>query len=328
MECRLIKYDFKIEFYNPSKTSTKNITSEEKPKIIIKTEDGIHIDISISDMYSSNNYVCAKKSKLTLWNLPIDFTDNVNEGDIVKISYKKFADSKDYDFIMAGYLGVPMSTDYPNGDFSVDLEIHLATKSNYFNRKLKINQFQGMSVENAIKSAFPGKCIINMSYAERTKIITESFCANTPLEFLEKITKKYVQSVRTDIVPKEHTQLIKESALGNTHVECNYIFTNATPAEQNTNYLPLEDFGLQFIPQQEITIGSTLSIRFIYWNAKVMYTHKLKVGDRIKFIDSLGKEVKSSIIESNAILSNTGECSLILKLYDDSNYLEINGTAK
>ncbi|WP_038363158.1 DUF693 family protein, partial [Borrelia persica] len=75
---------------------------------VINTEDGIHIDMSISDMYSSNNYVRAKRCKLTLWNLPIDFTNNVNEGNIVKILYKKFAELKNYDFIMAGYLGVPM----------------------------------------------------------------------------------------------------------------------------------------------------------------------------------------------------------------------------
>lgn len=324
MEERLIKYDFKIEFYNISQTST----SEEKPKIIIKTEDGIHIDISISDIYSSNNYVCAKRSKLTLWNLSLDFTRNVNEGDIVKIFYKKFADSRDYDFIMSGYLGVPMSTDYDSGDFSVDLEVHLATKSNYFNSKLDINQFQGMSVENAISIAFPNRHIINMSYADRTKIITESFCANTPLEFIEKITKKYVQSVRTDIAPKDYRQLIKESALRHTHVECNYIFTNATPEAKDTNYIFLEDFGLHFIPQQEIAIGSTRNIRLIYWNAKIMYTHKLKVGDRVKFLDSLGSEVKSSIIETSAALSNTGECSLTLKLYDDSNYLNIKGEAR
>ncbi|AHH11518.1 DUF693 family protein (plasmid) [Borrelia coriaceae] len=358
MESRLIKYDFKIEFFSSNKAQpndptnkpnkptvqpnkhkaqpndptnpneNENAKSEEKPKIVILTEDGIYIDISISDTYSSNNYVCGKKGKLTIWNLNIDFTENVNEGDIVRISYKKFWDSKDYDFIMAGYLGVPMSTDYTSGDFSVDLEIHLATKSNYFNRKLEINQFQGMTVENAIKKAFPNRNIINMSYKDRNQILTESFNANTPLEFIEKITKKYVQSVRTDIGIKGHEQLIKEAALGISHVECNYIFTNATPQEQATQYLSLEDFGLEFIPQQEITIGSTRNIRLIYWNAKIMYTHKLQVGNKVKFIDGLGKEIKTSILQTNATLSNNGKCSLFLKLYDDSNYLNIKGEAK
>uniref|UniRef100_UPI0004661B28 DUF693 family protein n=2 Tax=Borrelia persica TaxID=44448 RepID=UPI0004661B28 len=213
-------------------------------------------------------------------------------------------------------------------DFSVDLEIHLATKSNYFNRELDPNQFYGMTVEEAIKSAFPNRNIINMSYEDRTKIITESFCANTPREFLEKITKKYVQSVRTDIIPKDHKQLLQEANRGQTHVDCNYIFTNATPPSSDIDYLPLEDFGLQFIPQQEIAIGSNMTIRFIYWNATVMYTHKLKVGDRVSFIDGLGKTIKNTILETSATLSNTGECSLMLKLYDDSNYLDIKGKTK
>ncbi|ACN93397.1 conserved hypothetical protein (plasmid) [Borreliella finlandensis] len=49
------------------------------------------------------------------------FNDNIKEKDIVKIYYKKFAHEKKFDFIMAGYLGIPMSTDYPGGDVSVEL---------------------------------------------------------------------------------------------------------------------------------------------------------------------------------------------------------------
>ncbi|WP_210373210.1 DUF693 family protein, partial [Borreliella garinii] len=37
------------------------------------------------------------------------------------------------------------------------------------------------------------------------------------------------------------------------------------------------------------------------------------------FIDGLGKMIKTTIKETSAQLSNTGECSLILKLEDDSN---------
>ncbi len=37
---------------------------------------------------------------------------------------------------MAGTLGPPMSTDYLGRDFSVELDAHLPTKSNFFNRKL------------------------------------------------------------------------------------------------------------------------------------------------------------------------------------------------
>ncbi|ACH93997.1 DUF693 family protein [Borrelia duttonii] len=399
MEPRLLKYDFKIEFYDQPKIyeipkkenetqtekakekstpkekpkeETKTEETEEKkkntnePKIVLRTTDGIHIDIQISDVYTSNNYICAKQAKLTIWNLPIDFNDNLQSGNIVTIYYKKFAEVKDYDFIMSGYLGTPMSTDYPSGDFSVQLEIHLASKSNYFHRALNPNQFQGMTVENAIKSAFPSRNIINMTYENKKRIINESFCANTPVEFIEKITKKYVQSVRTDIEPKDHTQLIREASLDTTHTECNYIFTNyvaiqtetekkeeteknkpiqkdknpktetpttdtkeeETKKDTDKDYEPLEDYLLEFIPQQEVTIGSNRNIKFIYWNAKIMYTHKLKVGDKVSFIDGTGKKIKGTISQADAVLSNIGECSLILKLYDDANFLNIKGEAK
>ncbi|AFI31667.1 DUF693 family protein [Borrelia crocidurae] len=311
----MIKYDFKIEFYNShilDNSTTGDSIPEDNPKIVIETHNGIHVDISISDLYSSYKYVASKQAKLTLWNLPLDFTESIKEGDIVKIFYKKFYDAKQYDFIMAGYLGVPMSTDYPSGDFSVDLELHLASKSNFFNRKLENTQFKGMTVEDAIKSAFPNRNIINMSIKDRSTIITESFYAETPKEFVEKITKKYVQNIKTDIG-------------NNNGVECNYIFTNINLSEPDSKYIPLEYFGLEFIPQQEISIGTTRKIRMIYWRAKIMYTHTLKVGTKVSFIDSLGQKIKNTILETSAILSNTGECSLMLKLHDDSNHIKIEG---
>ncbi len=52
--------------------------------------------------------------------MPLDFTDHIKFGDIVKIHYKKFAHEKKFDFIMANTLGTPMSTDYTDGDFSVE----------------------------------------------------------------------------------------------------------------------------------------------------------------------------------------------------------------
>uniref|UniRef100_UPI00056FBCFE DUF693 family protein n=1 Tax=Borrelia hispanica TaxID=40835 RepID=UPI00056FBCFE len=94
MEPRLLKYDFKIEFYDQpkiyeipkkenetqtEKTKKKSIPKEEtkteeteekkkntnEPKIILRTIDGIHVDIKISDVYTSNNYICSKQAKLT-----------------------------------------------------------------------------------------------------------------------------------------------------------------------------------------------------------------------------------------------------------------------
>ncbi|ETZ17413.1 hypothetical protein BDCR2A_01663, partial [Borrelia duttonii CR2A] len=109
MEPRLLKYDFKIEFYDQPKIyerpKKENETQTEKakekpkeetkteekkkntnePKIVLRTTDGIHIDIQISDVYTSNNYICSKQAKLTIWNLPIDFTNNLQSGNIVAI---------------------------------------------------------------------------------------------------------------------------------------------------------------------------------------------------------------------------------------------------
>ncbi len=43
-----------------------------------------------------------------------------------------------------------------------------------------------MTVENAIKSAFPNRNIINMDEKDRFKIIDKNIYASTPKEFIEK----------------------------------------------------------------------------------------------------------------------------------------------
>ncbi|MDO7279677.1 DUF693 family protein, partial [Borreliella burgdorferi] len=50
----LLQYDFKIEFYKAKQSLEKDTSSgdsliEETPKIIINTQHGIHIDITISN---------------------------------------------------------------------------------------------------------------------------------------------------------------------------------------------------------------------------------------------------------------------------------------
>ncbi|AHH05731.1 Hypothetical protein BOM_1188 (plasmid) [Borrelia miyamotoi FR64b] len=98
--------------------------------------------------------------------------------------------------------------------------------------------------------------------------------------------------------------------------------TNGDPS--TTYYEPLEDYGLEFIPQQEVSIGPNYKVTQIRWNAKVAYTHALRVGDKVSFIDNLGKTINNTIEDVSAILSNYAECSLMLKLYDDSNHIIIN----
>ncbi|ATH10520.1 DUF693 family protein [Borreliella burgdorferi] len=309
----LLQYDFKIEFYNvdTSKKSPDGIPfAEEIPKIIINTQDGIHIDISISNVYSNIHTISSKQAKVVLWNLPLDFTDDIKFGDIVKIYYKKFAHEKNFDFIMAGTLGPPMSTDYPGGDFSVDLDVRLLTKSNFFNRKLAGKEgknFKGKTVQEAIESVFPNRNILNMDEKDCLKIIDKDIYATTPKEFIDKIKGTYVHNIIADI------------GTGLRGYECYLIFTNYIKKGENVHYEALEDYGLEFIPQQEITLGTTLKKNLIFWNAKTFFTHKLNVGDKVSFIDGLGKMIKTTIKETSSQLSNTGECSLILKLEDDSN---------
>ncbi|APJ09370.1 DUF693 family protein [Borreliella afzelii] len=307
-----LSYDFKIEFYNEKQSSKKDTSGgdsliEENPKIVITTQCGIHVDITISNVFSNYNFVKSKQAKIVLWNLPLDFNDHIKVGDIVKIFYKKFAHEKKFDFIMAGYLGTPMSTDYPGGDFSVELDVRLAVSSNFFNRKLENKSFKGMTVEDAIKSVFPDRNITNMDEKDRLQIIDKNIYASTPKEFIEKIKGVYIHDV------------IADYGNNNSDVECTYIFTNDRTTEPDKKYKALEDYGLEFIPQQEITIKGEYNIRRIYWNAQIFYTHKIKIGDKVSFIDGLGKMIKTTIKETSARLSNTGDCSLILKLKDDSN---------
>ncbi|WP_419264785.1 DUF693 family protein [Borreliella afzelii] len=317
----LLSYDFKIEFYDVDvDKSEKSIDGtpfpKKIPKIIINTQDGIHVDISIFNRLSSDlNTVSSKQAKIVLWNLPLDFTNHIKFGDIVKIYYKKFAYEKKFDFIMAGTLEHPMSTDYPGGDFSVELEVKLLTNSNFFNRKLtnkdgKVGKnFKGMTVQDAIESVFPNRNIINMDDKDKLKVIGKNFYASTPKEFIAKIIEgKYVHNIITDVGYHDY------------EIECNFIFTNYNQKGKDTHYEALEDYGLEFIPQQEVDIEPEFKTRRIYWNAKIFYTHKLRVGDKVSFIDGLGKIIKNTISETSAGLSNTGDCSLTLKLYDASNF--------
>ncbi|WP_420025418.1 DUF693 family protein [Borreliella valaisiana] len=315
----LLSYDFKIEFYNEKQSSEKDTRNgdsfpEKTPKIVINTQCGIHVDITISNVFSNYNFVKSKQAKIVLWNLPLDFTDHIKLGDIVKIYYKKFAHEKKFDFIMAGYLGTPISTEYPGGDFSVELDIRLAVSSNFFNRKLENKRFKGMTVENAIKSVLPNRNIITMDKIDRLKVIDKNIYTSTQKEFIEKIKEVYIHNVITDCGTNE------------SQIECIYIFTKDSKTETAENYKALEDYGLEFIPQQEIAVEGEYNLKRIYWNAKIFYTHKIRVGDKASFIDGLGNIIKNTILETSGGLSNTGDCSLSLKLYDASNTSPIPNT--
>lgn len=188
-----------------------------------------------------------------------------------------------------------MSTDYPGGDFSVELDVRLLTKSNFFNRKLGLKEFKGMAAEEAIKSVFPNRNIINMDEEDRLKIIDKNIYALTPKEFIDKIKGIYVHNIIADI------------GTGIKGYECNIILTKYKKEGKNVHYGALEDYGLEFIPQQEITLGTTLKVNLIFWNAKTFYIHKLNVGDKVSFIDGLGNVIKNTIQETTDKPGNTDE---------------------
>ncbi|WP_210376967.1 DUF693 family protein, partial [Borreliella valaisiana] len=84
------------------------------------------------------------------------------------------------------------------GDFSVELDVRLLTKSNFFNRKLEGKEgksFKGKTVQEAIESVFPNRNIIRMDEKDRLKVIDKNIYATTPKEFIDKIKGVYVHNV-------------------------------------------------------------------------------------------------------------------------------------
>ncbi|WP_422850375.1 DUF693 family protein, partial [Borreliella afzelii] len=77
---------------------------------------------------------------------------------------------------------------------------------------------------------------------DRLQIIDKNIYASTPKEFIDKIKGVYIHDV------------IADYGNNNSNVECTYIFTNDRTTEPDEKYKALEDYGLEFIPQQEITI--------------------------------------------------------------------------
>lgn len=145
----------------------------------------------------------------------------------------------------------------------------------------ELKEFKGIAAEEVIKSVFPNRNIINMDEEDRSKIINKNIYELTPKEFIDKIKGVYVHNIIADI------------GTGIKEYEYNFILTKYKKEKKIVHHEALEDYGLEFIPQQEITLGTTLKLNLIFWNAKTFYTHKLNVGDKVSFIDVLGNVIKT-----------------------------------
>ncbi|UGQ17996.1 DUF693 family protein [Borrelia sp. RT1S] len=302
----LFQYNFKIEFYSV----IKGILGS-RPKLIIETKNGAPlVNILISNEYSTVGSMQCKKARLQFFNMPLNFNKSSKIGDVAKIYYGKFSYQKsiDYKFIMAGYLGAPIDFDFENGDFICEYDVYLMLKDTFLNTKLTIKNFGGKSLEGAIRTVFNDKAVIYISRKDRERIIDESFYVSTLKEFIEKLMGKYVHSIFVDA-----GDLTSEP-------DTRFVFINFNAlSEVKRFYKNLQDYALLFIPQKEVRVLGQSSFNF--WNATLLFTDKIKVGDGVQFVNRYGEIVKAVVQETSAHLTNVGDCTLKLKLYDESNEL-------
>ncbi|AYE36834.1 hypothetical protein DB313_04870 (plasmid) [Borrelia turcica IST7] len=302
----LFQYNFKIEFYSVNRGAISL-----RPKLVIKTKDGAPlVNILISNEYLTSSLMQCKKARLQLFNMPLNFNKSLKIGDVVKIYYGKFSYEAniDYKFIMAGYLGAPIDFDFENGDFICEYDVYLITKDTFLNKKLPVKNFHGQSLEDAIREVFKDKAVIHIGREDRERTIDESFYVSTFKEFIEKLLGKYVHSIFVD------------SGDLTSEVDTRFIFINFNAlGGVGRSYKNLQDYALLFIPQKEVRALGQFTFNF--WNATLLFTDKIKVGDRVKFINRYGEVVKAIVQETSAHLSNIGDCTLKLKLYDESNEL-------
>ncbi len=302
----IFQYDFKIEFYNAvdSKNSIGGRLADLRPRVVIVTQNGVpDLNIVIKNTYYLNNLIVGKKTKLQILNVPLNFSD-FKTSDIVKIYYKKFTNQQDYQFIMAGYLGVPVEKIVGSQNFSFECELYLLSKATFLERKFEYKNFKGSTIADAIKYVFKDKAIFLMNELEKTKVINESFACNSAKGLIEYLRRQgYVNSVVVDI--------------GNLaqDVDSKFIFTNFGQFVSG-ECKNLEDFGLLSVPQRDI--GSYKSSGLSFYKAQVMFTHNIKIGDNLSFKDRHGNNINCKVKNTSARLSSTRECILNLELYSEN----------
>lgn len=299
----IFQYDFKIEFYNTvdSKNSIGGRLAGLRPRVVIVTQNGApDLNIVIQNTYSLNNLIISKKTKLQIFNVPLNFSD-FKSADIVKIYYKKFTHQQEYQFIMAGYLGVPVEKIGGSENFSFECELYLLSRDTFLERKFEYKNFKGSTIADAINYVFKDKAIFCMNELEKTKVINESFACNSPKGLIEHLIRLgYVDSVIVEI-----------GNLGQD-VDSKFIFTNFGQFISG-EYKRLEDYGLLFVPQRDSEVFKNPNLSL--YQAQVMFTHNIKIGDNLSFKDRQGNNIYCKVKNTSARLSSTRECVLNLELY-------------
>lgn len=299
----IFQYDFKIEFYNTvdSKNSIGGRLAGLRPRVVIVTQNGVpDLNIVIQNTYSLNNLIISKKTKLQIFNVPLNFFD-FKSADIVKIYYKKFTHQQEYQFIMAGYLGAPVEKIGGSENFSFECELYLLSRDTFLERKFEYKNFKGSTIADAINYVFKDKAIFCMNELEKIKVINESFACNSPKGLIEHLIRLgYVDSVIVEI-----------GNLGQD-VDSKFIFTNFGQFISG-EYKRLEDYGLLFVPQRDSEVFKNPNLSL--YQAQVMFTHNIKIGDNLSFKDRQGNNIYCKVKNTSARLSSTRECVLNLELY-------------
>ncbi|WKC58461.1 DUF693 family protein [Borrelia sp. P9F1] len=326
----MIRYDFKIEFYNYD--DTKYVVAS-KPKLIIDTEQTrTHVTLSIGNNYGSESGMLYKTGSLKIYNVPqtfnVDKKLNIKFHDAVKISYKKLTYSREYHFLLNGLINTPMDTDYISRDFSVDYEVTNSMInykiSNIFqeredprNPKSKIIKrninFKGRSISAAIREVFKGNEELHLPTSIANNTINRAFTCGSLDEFLTALARNY--AIICKVEPKDR----------NNNIDAVYRFYYKTvPKESGGKFIKpllLEKFGLHFIPQQELKYAPESRQQIIYWNAQVLYTHRIEVNTRVSFHDRFNNLITGVVEETSGSLASRGPCVLNLSIKDDKNTL-------
>ncbi|WP_233781071.1 DUF693 family protein, partial [Borreliella bavariensis] len=230
----------------------------------------------IQNTYSLNNLIISKKTKLQIFNVPLNFFD-FKSADIVKIYYKKFTHQQEYQFIMAGYLGALVEKIGGSENFSFECELYLLSRDTFLERKFEYKNFKGSTIADAINYVFKDKAIFCMNELEKTKVINESFACNSPKGLIEHLIRLgYVDSVIVEI-----------GNLGQD-VDSKFIFTNFGQFISG-EYKRLEDYGLLFVPQRDSEVFKNPNLSL--YQAQVMFTHNIKIGDNLSFKDRQGNNI-------------------------------------
>ncbi|QMU99799.1 DUF693 family protein (plasmid) [Borrelia sp. A-FGy1] len=144
--------------------------------------------------------------------------------------------------------------------------------------------------------------------------INHSLTCNSLNEFLTALARNYTIICKAEPQDK------------NNNIDIIYRFyykSIAARENESKSFKPLalEKFGLHFIPQQDLKYSQESRQQLVYWNAQVLYTHKIAINDRVSFYDRFNNLITGRVEETSAFLSSRGPCVLNLSIKDDKNIL-------